>query len=509
MKYLQLPEELNNFFDGVMGRSLMIKGNAGTGKTIMSLSVIEKIGTLDNSFYLSTRVTNEALYSQFNWLEEKDWRSSLMDASMDFLKSISKEKKVSYEFKARKSEELDKLDKARDVLKEMRGKEEVDKQLPEHISRTMLVSLEKENKITELEELYDKVEGRLPENSFVVIDSIEAIVERYDIDAKQLIKTLQKDLVEWSGVKLILISEKKESIEWDYLVDGVVTLNEEEFKGRRFRNMYLNKLRGVRIERPSYLFSLENGKFQYFPPITYHTKKPMLQPNTIQEEDIEDLPSSDDDFYSSGSRKLDEILNGGYPKNSIVLIEVDDTVPFYGQMNILGLVGRNFLVHGNGVLNISSEARRPDKRDICSWFREMVPNIGEKACQNFKIKGTTSLENLSEAYKEVKYFANEPILTVTNWEGVEHSVAKREGEIPKIANRLLDLMSTHSDLNIGIVRPGLEITQKLRNIAEVHLKLVTKHNTLLMYGEKPNTVIYNVNIKEGERGAEVVFDPLV
>ncbi|MFW5928569.1 MAG: gas vesicle protein GvpD P-loop domain-containing protein, partial [Thermoplasmatota archaeon] len=201
MGYLRLPKELNDFFDGVMGRSLMIKGNAGTGKTIMSLSVIEEIGSLENSFYVSTRVTNEALYSQFKWLEEKDWRSSLMDASMDFLKSISKEQEISYEFKARKSKELDKLDKARNVLREMRGKEEVDKELPEHISRTMLVSLEKEERITELEELYDKVEGRLPKNSFVVIDSIEAIVERYDIEAKKLIKTLQKDLVEWSGVK--------------------------------------------------------------------------------------------------------------------------------------------------------------------------------------------------------------------------------------------------------------------------------------------------------------------
>ena len=508
MEYLRLPKELNDFFDGVMGRSLMIKGNAGTGKTIMSLSIIEEIGSLDNSFYVSTRVTNEALYSQFNWLEEKDWRSSLMDASMDFLKSISKEKKVSYEFKARKSEELDKLDRARDVLKEMRGKEEVDKELPEHVSRTMLVSLEKEEKISELEELYDKVEGRLPENSFVVIDSIEAIVERYGIDSKQLIKTLQKDLVEWSGVKLILISEKKESMEWDYLVDGVVTLNEEEFRGRRSRYMYLNKLRGVRIERPLYLFSLENGKFQYFPPITYHTQKPMLRPNP-EDDELQGVESTKTDFYSSGSRKLDEILGGGYPKNSIVLIEVDDTVPLYGHMNLLGLVGRNFLANGNGVLNISSEARRPDKRDICSWLKGMVPNVGERACQNFKIKGTTSLEELSEAYKEVKYFASEPILTVTSWEGVEHSVAKREGEIPKIANRLLDSMSIHSDLNIGIVRPGLEITQKLRNIAEVHLKLITKYNTLLLYGEKPNTVIYNVNVKEGKEGTNVVFDPLV
>ncbi|MFP4050589.1 MAG: gas vesicle protein GvpD P-loop domain-containing protein [Thermoplasmata archaeon] len=508
MEYLRLPEELNNFFEGVMGRSLIIKGNAGTGKTIMSLSIIEKIGSLDNSFYLSTRVTNEALYSQFEWLKEKDWRSSLIDASMDFLKSVSKSKKGAAEFKTRKSEELDKLDKARKVLKEMRSKKEVERKLPEHVSRNMLVSLEEEEKLSEIEDLYDKVEGRLPDNSFVVIDSIEAIIERYGIKAKKLIKTLQKDLVEWSGVKLILISEKKESMEWDYLVDGVVTLNEEEFKGRRSRDLYLNKLRGVRIERPSYLFSLEDGKFQYFPPIKYHTRKPMLTPNSI-DENLEGLSGLYEDFYSSGSKKLDEILGGGYPKNSIVLIEVDDTVPFYGQMNLLGLVGRNFLTKGNGILNISSEARRPDKRDICSWFRQMVPDVGEKACQNFKIKGTTSLEDLSEAYKEVKYFANEPILTITNWEGVEHSVAKQEGEIPKIANGLLDLMSIHSDLNIGIVRPGLEIAQKLRNIAEVHLKLVTKYNTLLMYGEKPNTMIYNVNVKEGEEGPDVVFDPLV
>ncbi len=491
----------------------MVKGNAGSGKTILSLSILEDIGNVDNAFYLSTRVTNEALYSQFEWLQEKDWRDNLIDASVDFLKSISEEAPVPQEFKRRKEDQLERLDKARKVLIEMREKEGVEEELPEQVSRSMLLDLQDDQRVQEIEDLYNRIEDRLPEPSLVVIDSIEAIIERYGFDAIKFIKALQKDLVEWSGVRLIIVSEKSEYTQWDYLVDGVITLNEEEQDGRRLRYLYLNKLRGVRIERPIYLFSLNEGRFRYFPPLEYQATGVGFRPQGQVIDDGEDTEFHEKGFFSTGSKELDEILKGGYPRDSFLLLEVGDNVPFSGEMNVVGPVSQNFLEQGRGVLNISAEGKKSDRRSISRYLKDIAPEDNKEGVLDLPIKAATTLEDISDAYKEVKFQAEEPILTIADWEDVEHSIAKKDEEITAFANRFLDMMMSYSRLNICIVRPGLKLTQKLRNIAEVHLKLLTKHNTLLMYGEKPKTMVYNnVNIEsKEEEGVErkIEFTPLV
>ena len=51
-----IPDVIRNFFGKIGGRSLLVKGNAGTGKTTFALQMLEELANPKRSFYLSTRV---------------------------------------------------------------------------------------------------------------------------------------------------------------------------------------------------------------------------------------------------------------------------------------------------------------------------------------------------------------------------------------------------------------------------------------------------------------------
>ncbi len=59
------------FFAKPGGHSLIIRGEAGTGKTTLALQLIEELSQYNNSHYLSTRVSDLLLLVQFPWLGEK------------------------------------------------------------------------------------------------------------------------------------------------------------------------------------------------------------------------------------------------------------------------------------------------------------------------------------------------------------------------------------------------------------------------------------------------------
>ena len=83
-----IPKEIIEFLKKGGGSSLFLKGSAGTGKTTLALQLIEEMGHPDKSFYLSTRVSDQSLYNQFPWLEEKEMRSRILDSSKIFLETI-------------------------------------------------------------------------------------------------------------------------------------------------------------------------------------------------------------------------------------------------------------------------------------------------------------------------------------------------------------------------------------------------------------------------------------
>ena len=82
----RIPQVLLDFMRAPGGHSLMVKGDAGTGKTTLALQMIEELSGEQPDYYLSTRVSDEALYRQFPWVRERAKRDNILKAGKSFLK---------------------------------------------------------------------------------------------------------------------------------------------------------------------------------------------------------------------------------------------------------------------------------------------------------------------------------------------------------------------------------------------------------------------------------------
>ncbi|HEQ78648.1 MAG TPA: hypothetical protein ENN76_00110, partial [Euryarchaeota archaeon] len=332
MKTESIPSEIRNFLSGEAGRSLLIKGQAGTGKTTFSLQLLEELTDPERSIYLSTRVSDESLYSQFPWLRKEDMRRRVIDSSRVFLENLV---------------ELDEdnlpppattLQSAREFLKSI---SDTPLAPPTKVDRTMLTELMSKPRIPELERVYDRIDHILPEKAVLVVDSVEGVTHKYALRPEDLIMVLQKDLVENSRVNMLLVLEKATAPNLEYLVDGVVTLTEDMVQNRMVRQVILNKLRATAICQPSYLVTLDCGRFTTFKPLMPEL---VAKPWTV-------IPNTET-HYSTGVQDLDDLLGGGFKKGSYNAIEVEENVTTEEYDAVIRPILLNFLSHDLGIFAV-------------------------------------------------------------------------------------------------------------------------------------------------------------
>ncbi|MCE5297243.1 MAG: hypothetical protein LLG16_09110, partial [Euryarchaeota archaeon] len=271
---IRIPPEIFSFFMAPGGHSLIVRGKAGTGKTTFALQVIEDLGTVEDGHYVSTRVSDESLLVQFPWLKDR---------------MISP-------FKSKTGMEAVMPDRMRGGLTKMKG---IGGPQGGPVRKEMSISIGKE--MSDIELIYEMIEKDRDVRRIFVIDSIDALADRYGVQPNLLITSLQKDLVEGYGQNLLYVLESPEPL-LDYLGDGVVVMNRSDVDRRRVREIELLKLRGCEITRPRYLFTLMNGKMMTFNLdfIRKDTSNTLWSP-------ISDM----DGKVSSGMPDLDRLIGGG------------------------------------------------------------------------------------------------------------------------------------------------------------------------------------------------------
>ncbi|MEW5937600.1 MAG: gas vesicle protein GvpD P-loop domain-containing protein, partial [Candidatus Thermoplasmatota archaeon] len=253
-----IPQEVRDFFAKPGGRSLLVKGSPGTGKTTFALQLLEMLAEPEKSFYLSTRVSDESLYRQFPWLKEKEMRNRIIDAGRVLLETLAQPEEGTQEYD---EEAAHRLSTAKDFLRAI-GEDALAP--PTKVDRTHLGVLIERIRMPEVERIYDRIEAVLPQRAMLVVDSIEGITGKYGLDREELVFCLQKDLVEHSNTNVLFVTESGQHDSVEYLVDGVISLSHEVINDKRVRHLYLTKLRATEIRQPSYLVTLRNGRFCSF-----------------------------------------------------------------------------------------------------------------------------------------------------------------------------------------------------------------------------------------------------
>jgi len=478
----RIPREIVEFFNAPGGHSLIVKGAAGTGKTTFALQLTEELGEVTASHYLSSRVSDESLYRQFVWLKERLKPSVLQTGT----KGMSEAKVI------------------RSALDQLEGKiqegKEGDEEEPEAIGSPelkgnileMIVGFD----LPELEAAYEFVDRRIPERSLVLIDSIDALGEHYGIPPARLITVLQKDLVEGSKQNVLYVLENSGETRLDYLGDGVVSLAATEYQGRRLRALTIEKLRGQQVQQHRYLYTLDGGRLTAFD--IREEVRPMKQQLWKPVKDISK------DVVSTGLEPLDR-LTDGLSRGRVVAFEISNLVPADFVDWLRTAIICNFVGLNRGVAHV------PPRKGSTEFLRELVsPHLPSGSFDSHvRVFEAATLES-ADVSKTVLHMEGTNVDSDLKWSHVEFQLPKSErpflalmafdtlesiyGE--KVIEEMSGVFSAvrrAKDVFVGFVTPQSASAAKLENLAYVVLHIDVVNGSVVVYGQKPYTELFNLS----------------
>jgi KaiC/GvpD/RAD55 family RecA-like ATPase len=494
----RIPREIVEFFNAPGGHSLIAKGPAGTGKTTFALQLTEELGEVTASHYLSSRVSDESLFRQFTWLKERLQPAGLQTGSRG-----KPESKV-----------------MRNALNQLEGKLEEGKEGEDADPETIGSGEVKGNflevtigaDLPELEDAYEFVDKRLPERSLVLIDSIDALGEHYGIPAARLITVLQKDLVEASKQNVLYVLESSGETRLDYLGDGVVSLASSEFQGRRLRVLTIEKLRGQQVQQHRYLYTLDGGRLTAF---DIHEDIRAGKPQIWKP--VRDLSK---DAVSMGLEPLDRIT-GGLSRGRVVAFEISNAVPADYVDWLRTAMICNFVSQGRGVAHV------PPRKGSAEFVRELVsPHLPPGALDTYVRVFEAATLGSAEVSRIVLHMEGTNVEADLKWSNVEYQLPKAERPFLALmafdtlesvyGEKVIEAMSgvfaalrRAKDAFVGFVTPESASAAKLQNLAYAVFRIDSLNGSVVLYGQKPFTELFNLSWDWSGGFPKAVLRPIV
>ncbi len=503
-----IPPEVVTFLSGKGGRSLIVKGGAGTGKTTFGLELLERVGQPSRSYYLSTRIGDEALYRQFPWLKSTEMRTRVLDAAKLFLDAIGPGSRP------RDPElpetEQKKVRAGREVLASF-GQE---RGPPTRVDRTHLAALLKRSPMPEVENVYNRIERGLPDKSLLIIDSLEGVTHKYGLEMEEFVMALQKDLVEGSSTDVVMILEKPEAGGIEYLVDGLISIQREELDERRVRHLRLEKLRATNIGRARYAVTLDGGRFEALG--VMNSSSPAASAGAWR-------PVADTErHYSTGIPDFDKLLGGGLKRGSFNAFEVDVNVGIDDYYMLFAPTFLNFLSQGRGIIAVLAAGESPEKlRD--TLIKNVPPNqfdtrvripdytTGETEDPYIlpmaRFGREDAMRAMVTAEKAVAGPDRKPFLEYTAFDTFESLM----GDQVAIRMYFQAIARTKhvGNLGIGLLKPGLLVSSEILNMMDTYFRVINIDSAPCIYGIRPRTTIHAIS-PDPEKGLpHAVLTPIV
>ena len=255
---VSLPPEVTHFLMQPPPRTLLVRGLAGSGKTTLVLTLLDAFP--GKKVYVTSRVGSQKLSRDFPWLgTDEGRRISVVDA-------------LSWAGNA------DTTAQSLPAVKDATG------------AHGATAVGDEPCMFPPLQEAWDLVPPGQP--AMVAIDSWDALVERFPgASTPSNVGPLGRaemehrvlDRFSQGPFHTVFVLEREDPTRLDYLVDGVVSLGRVSVEDRAERWLYLQKLRGVRLDNSSYPFTLENARLQCITPMPAffnpHLRPPDPDPN--------------------------------------------------------------------------------------------------------------------------------------------------------------------------------------------------------------------------------------
>jgi len=460
-----IPPELVDALSAGEGYSLLIKGEPGTGKTMLAFEILEEFGG-ESAIYLSARVSLPALYNQFPWLEERAGFVSVVDATKLYMSS-----------------------------KAFPG--------PRPFSDILHLKM---------------VEAGKP--ATLVIDSWEAIAsgakeEKIEV-LEAAITDLVRDYATQYKMNLILISEKVETSSLDYIVDGIVELSRISIDYRRAREMVLKKLRGVRIDQHKYGFTLDGGRFRFFGPFQ---RRKIEKPRRV--EVVPNTPT----YISTGCVELDRILAGGLGKGSTNIVEYGDDLSLLGYQSIVAHMIINSVQQGVSCVKIPSSGwdERRLRRGILPFVKEEdymkyftlfeIRREKKEVRENVKVLKGESMEEDFPIFTDFISSLKPPVMVIIGTDLLEYQYRlKMPGNLERMAELFSYwIMEMREAGNIGVfgMPTGGVLGTELGHMVTNRFKLTVFDKSVILYCNRPDTKLHCLENIITEEALKLKLTPFV
>lgn len=489
---LRLPSELRQFLDLPGPQSLIIRGHPGTGKSTLSLALLESFS--GQKLLVTNRVSRDELFRSFPWLgHDATAAIEIVDTSVAI---------GALDASSRTAAQLHRL---------VHSPGGLDRELEEFLWLP-----------TALQEAWSRLSEA--QRSILVVDSWDALVEEYigsgllgrsDDDLlppREEIERLLLRRMSRSPVHLVLVLERPEETQLDYLVNGAVVTMREVHEDRLERLLSLPKLRGVRVAQGAYPFTVEGARFECIePPRAYGQMR--QGPSTPEHEPMPGFlwPGSDDFADAFGRLPLGRItlierssevphvvprlianamiaqtlVRGG---RCAIWPQIDQTIPgLWSEMQ--GVVSRKDFLSHLRVIDVSLRARstpetNPEEFDevqiplpTAPWSDPVAGPLGGAALSSFL------MEEASEDHPGLGVLYTTGLEAFLQRVGVPENF-RGTGSYPASVEALVHERPLHL---VVIGKSDSAIVAAVRDMAAVHLRLLRRLGRILLQGINPWT----------------------
>lgn len=433
-------------------RSVLIKGEPGTGKTTLAFELLRLFG---RGIYLSTRVSRE---------QSKDHHP-----------------------------DLDYLFESGDVLEINAQDYDIKKSSASAYSFQDLRFSNPENVVNALIDGMRKIKEPL-----IILDSWDAIANRSERIERLKVEQSLALIALGNEAKLVFLSEEPQLTTTDYLVDAVVTLQNGLHEERRIRRVQWNKIRGSAMVHWSNLYTLAGGRFTVF---SQHSHDWL---NVRNPQPFKPLPHKKT-TYSSGSTDIDDFLGNGLRKGSFSLFELGKYVDSEALSPFITSIRANFILNDGVSLALPSlgvsgsmikeyASRHLPEKLLEDNLRLGYFDLFENDRCFFELDKTSTpsqcLESfLSEAIK-IKGEENRPAI-ISLWVEILERAFRRE-DVSHFVQEMVKHTRKSGDILFIVTRYGSTLQDELSNMSDMHVRFDDIEGTLVVERLKPWSQLFSV-----------------
>ncbi len=443
---MSIPGEIKDFFQIEKGQTLLIKGLPGTGKTTLALEIMNSLCEDRNGLYISTRVDPRRLYAINPWMEEVLRPKNVVNATQTKL------------------------------LESLKG---MGKDLSNYYAVLDFFKV-----------FFDETEEM--DNPMIIIDSWDAVLNYTSHLIGESQHSFEQNICEFArdlDTHLIFVSEFANVMPLDYIVDGVVTMEQFRLPGyakgsmrtRYVRQIRLDKLRGVEIGQKTYTVTLHNGRFRYFEPYREH-KDALIASDGVR------VPDLSKDRISTGIPDFDTVT-GGLKYGSCNVLEIDHGVgKRYYQ--ILTALASNAIKNGRGVFILPSIGYQLSSRDIFVPTNVIVsqPEGEDPAAWG---------KDLLQKWDVLRESTGRPILNIIGLDAIEFAFGYKA--VLNLTNLMIRNWKETNDINVLVVKSGQESMNMAIHTADTYFLVSELNGGLCLYGVIPRTELYNMLLEDRNR----------